>query len=375
MVHHLAAQGHEIHYWTDAPLAYTMESVLKQPATLKSYVFHEGAAALSTTPRRLAPQDVGKIFQEHQRKPYDIIFATATTGIDMGVWLKPVLNLPLVVQWLDVPTWRINPFGPWEIYKESVMPLPLLPTHLFEGYKKEWDYWFSYLNHADAITTLHSVTKNQIIEYAKHDPGNIQVTYHGSVDHETFDHLLKEHVERKNQVICINRIDFHKGVDQTILVCNLIQEMMGDACPEFVFTSTASQPWYDDLIKNLARTYLKKYTFTGWVNNVEKIRLLRQSKVLLDCEWPEGFGGCNIGEAIYCGTQPIAWNRASKAEVYPKGLHLVQKNDYQTMAKIAVEHLTNFKEVNPADKEHVLKYRSIESHAKGVIKVLQQFVK
>lgn len=371
-VHHMADMGHEVDYWTDAPLSYMMEPVLQQPKSLRSFVFKEGRKALATTPRRLAPQDIGRIFREHQKEPYDVIYATATTGIDMGVWLKQCIDLPLVVQWLDVPYWRIDPFGPWELYQEAVIPIPLLPHQIFEGYRQEWGWWFSQLENCDAITTLHSVTKDQIIQYAGRDPKNIHVTYHGSVDHDTFDHALKGEVERKNQVICINRIDFHKGVDQTILVCSMIQDRMSDDPPLFVFVSRGSQQWYEDLLRERAQALLKRYRFTGWVDNSTKIRLLRESKVMLDNEWPEGFGGCNIGEAIYTGCRPIAWDRRSKKEVYPLGLDLVKKNDYGAMADKAVERLRNFSEPDEGAKRFVLEKRSIRSHAEGLLQVCEK---
>lgn len=40
MIHHLASiPGNEVDYWTDGPLTYAMEPVLKQPPALRSFVF------------------------------------------------------------------------------------------------------------------------------------------------------------------------------------------------------------------------------------------------------------------------------------------------------------------------------------------------
>lgn len=371
-IHHIAELGHEVDYWTDAPLSYSMEPVLKPPQNLKNTVFHEGKASLAKTPRQFAPEDVGRIVKEHYRKPYDVIFGTAHTAIDMGTWLKRCLKIPLAIQILDVPYWRIDQFGLNEVYKRSVIPLPNLPSQIFDGYRGEWEYWFSHLEQIDAITVLISIVKDQIIQYSNKKLDNIHTVYHGSLDQPTFDHYLKkEQVERKHQVICINRIDFHKGVDQTVLVCKMIQDMMPNNPPKFIFVSRGNQPWYEDMIKDFAKTHLQNVEFTGWVDNPTKIRLIRESKVLLDNEWPEGFGGVCLAEAIYCGTQPLAWNRRSKLEVYPS-LNTVELGNYQAMALKAVDLLNNFHETNQEDRDFVATYRSNKSHAIGIEEVLKK---
>lgn len=435
-VHHIAKLGHSVDYWIDTPLTYgarfkdyrlnkplgqspppalapgdAMEPVLKQPPTLRTFMFHEGKAALAQTPRQFAPEDVREMLEEHQTHariqtvsehdgvqegvsvevpPYDLIYSTATTGIDMGIYAKRLLGIPLVVQWLDVPYWRIDPYGPWELYKESAMPLPLLSTSMFENYRNEWGYWFSNIVKIDAITCLISVTKEQILEYARRfqvikgpevglTEKKIHVVYHGSVDCDTFDYYLKQPVERKNQVICINRIDFHKGVDQTVAVCAIMQEMMKEIPVRFVFVSRGNDQGYEQQVMEAAKKTLKNVVFTGWVDNATKVRLIRESKVMLDNEWPEGFGGCNIGEAIVCGTVPIAWDRRSKREVYPTegGLVTVPHGDLNKMAIAACEVLYNFRDnpdpypykVSEEAKKFVREYRSVESHAKSLCEV------
>ena len=376
MVHHLAQMGNEIDYWTDSPLSYMMEPVLKQPPTLRSFVFKEGKNALAKTPRQFHPLDVKRIMKEHthhENPGYDLIFTTSQTGIDMGVWLKQVLDIPLVVQILDVPHWRLNDFGPQEIYKQAVVPLPLLPTELFNGYRGEWQWWFSNFDKIDRITTILEEAKNYIVQFSGVDPSKVSISHHGSVDTDSFDYFIKQRkVERKNQVLVVERIDFHKGVDQSVLVCKLIQDMMGDSAPEFVFTSRGNQAWYENLVKDFAKAYLKKHRFTGWVDNPTKIGLIRESKVMLVNEWPNGFGSCTIGEAVYCGTQMIGWDTPSKKEVHPGGgFTRVPLNDYEAMARAAVHHLQNFEETKPEEREWVAKYRSNKSHAESIHGILE----
>mgnify|MGYP001566287041 FL=1 len=377
VVHKLAELGNDVDYWTDQPLSYSMEPVLKQPPTLRSFVFHEGKNALARTPRQFAPEDVGKIIKEHGKKPYDAVFGTAHTAIDMGSWIKRCLKIPLVIQVLDVPYWRLDQMGPWELVKESEFPFPLeaIPPQLWDGYRGEWSYWFQNIKNCDAVTVLLSVVKEQMIRYAGADPGNLHVVYHGSITPESYEYYLKREpvVEKKNRVISVNRLVYHKGVDQSIVICKLIQDMMpADNPPEFVFVSTGNEQWYEDLLKQYAKSLLKNVKFMGWVDNATKIKLIRESKVLLDQEWPEGFGGLCLAEAIFGDTQPICWDRRSKKEVYPFGMNFVPKGDFVAAAKVAVKYLAEEYVVpDPKAREFIREFRSHESHAKGILEVLE----
>ena len=388
-IHHIANMGHHVDYWTDNIMDYSMEPVLKKPSTLRNFMFYEGARALQATPRRFHPKDLQKIFRENQvaqpwaagSDPYDVIYSTATTGIDMGVFLRDMLEIPLVVQWLDIPYWRLDPMLNDEIYKHSPIHLPILPKEMFDAYQNEWAYWFSNLPNIDLVSTILQVTKGQLLEYAKRfnaplAPEKVHVTYHGSIDADTLDYVLaSEAVEKKNQVICVNRIDFHKGVDQTLLAAKMIQDRVPNP-PEFVFVSRGNAQWYENMIQEMAKAMLKRVVFTGWVDNMTKFRLIRESKVMLDCEWPEGFGGCNIGEAIYCGCVPVVWNRKSKEECYPTGAVRVPLDDYESMAEAAARVLTKGEfPITENDRKFVREFRSIESHAKGLVEAFEKVVK
>jgi len=156
---HEIAQNVDAYYWTDHPLRYD-KAIYDKPEKLHNFVFSKGDQALARTPRMLTGADVKQI---EKNGPYDAIYGTAVTALDMGVWLKEYLNIPFICQVLDVPLWRIDPLGPSEIYRNSAMPLPLLPQQMFDQYRSEWQYWFNMMRYCDGITVISSATtKNNL---------------------------------------------------------------------------------------------------------------------------------------------------------------------------------------------------------------------
>jgi hypothetical protein len=85
---------------------------------------------------------------------------------------------------------------------------------------------------------------------------------------------------------------------------------------------------------------------------------------------------CNVGEAIYCNCTPIVWNRKSKEECYPTGAVRVPLDDYESMAEAAARVLTKGEfPITENDRKFVREFRSIESHARGLIEAFQKVVK
>lgn len=367
IVHYLARQGIEVDYWTDIKLDYGKEQY-EMPPTLKNFIFSKGEEALRRTPRMLTGCDVRRILENQL---YDLIFGTATTAIDQGTWLKELLEIPFVCQILDVPTWRIVQLGPSQIYRESMIPLPLLPQQMFDNYRAEWGWWFSKIPEIDAIVTLHSITKKQIIMFCGGDPGNIHVIYHGSIDKDAIDRFIDPTIQKKNQIMHLARLVFHKGVDKFIHVAHLVQQMLPI---RVVIASSGTFDWYEGLLKDYASKLLENYAFTGWISNQEKFRLLQESKVTVECTWDDATtSGCIAGESMYVGTPVVCWDLPQSREVYQDHAFYIKKNDYEAMAKtIAGLLIGKISWDYKSAKDFVARYRSIESHAKDLIRVFEK---
>lgn len=371
IVHQIAKLGVDIDYYTDVPVDYSKE-VYEQPKTLRNIVFAKGAEALSTTPRMLTATDVRNILLG---QPYDFIYGTATTALDMGTWVRELLRIPLICEVYDVPTWRILPLGPSQIYRESMMPLPLLPEAMFDRYRAEWNWWFSKMNEADAIVNLHSVTKKQLIEFLGQDKGNIYVVHHGSIDKDAMDAHYDPTIPKKYQILHMARLDFHKGVDKFIYVAHLVQQILKDDPPRIVIASSGTFDWYERLLQEYAAKMLKNYAFTGWIPNKDKFRLLQESNVTVECTWDDGTtSGCIAGESMYFGTPVVCWHLPQSVDVYQNHAYYIPKNDYLSMAACVVDLLQGKIPWDyPAAKEFMAQYRSIESHARDLIRVFDKF--
>jgi len=172
------------------------------------------------------------------------------------------------------------------------------------------------------------------------------------------------------------RLDFHKDIDQFIAIGHIVEEMMGDEAPEFVIASSPNHEWYEDLLKKYAERLLKKYRFTGWISNPERIKLLQECKVLCHCGWDRDLTSVTAVEGVYHGKPTMSWDIPQMHDTMHDWLYWAPKGDLEAYATNIVKALRG--ELPPKDydkgREFIRRERSHESYAKGVIKLLETFI-
>lgn len=366
----------QVVYMTDRPLDYSREYT-KPPPNLKNILFAKGDQALAHTPRTFTGEDARVIMENG---PYDAVFGTSITACEMLSWLKGFLQIPVVLQVLDVPVWRLLPHGPSQIYKESIIGLPLLPQDMFDNYKAEWDFWFDSMKYIDAIVTIENVTQAHLRMFLGNTTPPMYTVYHGSLDKPSFQAVMGEnfHPRKTNTLICMMRWAFHKGIPNAIHVAHLVQQKMGEAAPEFVLGSGGGEgDWYSQIIMDYASRILTKWRTTGWISNKEKIQLISEAGAMLCLNWAEATTpGVIAGEALFLGTPVFCWDLPQNREVYGDHCFYFQKGDYEGMANAIVDLLEGRLEWGEKEKtaarEFVSRYRSIEAHARGIADVLRK---
>lgn len=176
----------------------------------------------------------------------------------------------------------------------------------------------------DHIITVSMQSKEKLLRYYSSD--KISVVYNG-VDLEKIDSVSTN--KKSNQVIYLGTLKEYKNVLDAIKAVELARKEINDL--ELIIVSNGGPQ--ENVVKKISKE--KKYIkYLGKVTDHEKIRLLKESSLLVFPSSKEGFGLVTI-EALSCYTPFIAYDIPTMKEVYSltKGGVLVKHRDYKAMAE------------------------------------------
>ena len=143
---------------------------------------------------------------------------------------------------------------------------------------------------------------------------------------------------KSNQLLFLGRLTKVKGPNQAILAYNLIHQKL----PNYRLIIAGSGKYLKSLkklVKNFKLT--SKITFTGHVNETKKIKILRNSKIILIPSIREGWGLVAI-EAMSQGCVPIAYNVPGlKDSIINNRTGILTEKTPETLADSAIKILTN----------------------------------
>ena len=92
-------------------------------------------------------------------------------------------------------------------------------------------------------------------------------------------------------------------------------------------------PHVDDLLSKISEYGLKEHVdYLGFVDEIEKVQLMKSSYVVLAPSYEEGWG-IAIGEALAAGAVPVAYELDVLKELFPEGLQLVPLGHWQLLSK------------------------------------------
>ena len=92
-------------------------------------------------------------------------------------------------------------------------------------------------------------------------------------------------------------------------------------------------PDVNDLLSKISEYGLEEHVaYLGFVDEIQKVQLMKSSYVVLAPSYEEGWG-IAIGEALAAGAVPVAYELDVLKELFPKGLQLAPLGDWQLLSK------------------------------------------
>lgn len=182
-----------------------------------------------------------------------------------------------------------------------------------------WNAWFrAQCGKADAIVTVSDFSKQQLIEIGGLPERRIHRIYNGakpSRDGIAEDELRRRYGLRGRLVSYVGRHDPHKGIDDLIVAFDKLLKRLPPKDEVMLVVGGRIDSRYPEA-RRLAKTLglSDRVVFTGYLQDDERVALVRASAVFAYPSHHEGFGLPPL-EALSEGTPVVAYDATSLPEV------------------------------------------------------------
>ena len=182
-----------------------------------------------------------------------------------------------------------------------------------------WNAWFrAQCAKADAIVTVSDFSKQQLMDIARLPESRLHRIYNGakpSREGIAEDELRRRYGLRGRLVSYVGRHDPHKGIDDLVTAfAQLIQRLPADDEVTLVVGGRLDPRYPEARRMAKALNLQDRVVFTGYLQDDERVALVRASSVFAYPSHHEGFGLPPL-EALSEGTPVVAYDATSLPEV------------------------------------------------------------
>lgn len=280
----------------------------------------------------------------------DVVFCTSISGAGLARRLRDDFKVPVVVQVLDVPVWRL--------------------AH--EQWREQWKGWVENLVlGSDLVIANTEETRGNIRAISGLPEEKVRRVYYG-IDTVMADSIPEQ--EEEYQACFVSRLVFYKGVDLALYALSLLDSTSVPSNKPLRFVVVGGGDEAPRLIQTGQFTF-PRVQFTGPISDREKWIQIKQSKFGIYPDYNRFITGQFPLEAVYAGKPCIAHDMPINHERLTD--HLVYCNVFNTREladkiQYVMDNLDAEKKKIAHVKEWIRENRSFRSHAEGVLKVLEE---
>lgn len=262
-----------------------------------------------------------RIYQEHRKKPYNLVHAHAFLGLLAGKIISSILKIRIIA------TVHGANFLDRGSYSFSYFIEKLLLTSI--KYDLEISVWQSFLNYKNINT-------NRVVI-----PNGINPEEFNKMEILPRDDIFK--------ILFVGRLEWTKGIDILIEAVRLLHDEYGNVLDEkHVEFHLVGYGYQEKEYRSLVQSYgLEKYIFFKWKKTGEDlIKEYKESKLFVLPSRTEWFG-ITILEAMACNVLVIATKCGGPEDIIENEVNwfLVEKENPQQLAKIIKKHINQNGEV------------------------------
>lgn len=281
---------------------------------------------------------------------YDVIFTSSASGSIIVAILKDRLNIPAVVQILDIPSWRLDGAHPFR-----------------DEWRQQWGTWLSYARHADRIILSHSIARMHLLNLTNYPVASTSIIYYG-ID----DRLAGKVPDQKEEysISFVSRLVAYKGVEYLVRAAARIED-----CPTLKIIGLGHEL---EPLKKMCEVFGVNAEFLGGVDDYQKFEQLKKSMFMVYPSISLDIGGLAPLEAGVCGKPSIVFDQDVNKEIYQNAVIYARYKDVDSLV-YNIDHLiksTNIRKLmGGLAQEFVNEERTFIVQAQNLTKVLEEVVK
>lgn len=287
----------------------------------------------------------------------DVVFCSSITGTNLALHYKKILGIPVVVQLLDIPIFRLK-------YR-----------HHFE----EWRIFLDQVKDADVLIANTMATKETLHRYFRGRVDNkVRLIYYG-IDRIECDRV-PDSEEKTVDILSCHRLVHHKATEKLIYALALLAK-------EGIRPVTVIIGEGMEMMKliDLSAFAGVAVNFVGAVSDAEKYRLIKTSKVAVSTDVCNDIGTLFPLEAIYGGLPVICSDMMINRDRLRDWVEYVDAFDIAGLAAALkryvvqnqvdrVGNVVMVRKPGSEAKQWVLENRTYEVQAKKTVEVFDELL-
>lgn len=279
----------------------------------------------------------------------DVIFASTPGCMDIAIELGMIFDIPVFVQLLDIPIWRIEKGN----FSEQL-----------------WSHWLEYLALADGIIVNTEITAHVLVslfEGRNKIPKNNDIyVIPYCINYRLYDAVPEQ--EEQDQIVYVSRLESHKNVGV------LLDAMSKNSnLPKLVIIGGGTE---EAKLQQIAKEKNINCEFKGVLNDRNKIAEIKKSKFLVFVSDSEYIAGLPPAEALYCGKPAICVRTNVLEKIYKDSVEWTLNDPVEIAKKIdEINHWNYRKQKGEQGREFIKKNLTSDRQAREILEVMKQVIK